>query len=113
MKLKQALKVINGTKIHMVIEATEGHFESKTLDYLAASDRKSFGEALNFASKWSDKKVSFITPEDIEILRSAFTKVFFQFYVCRIVGLFYCHFLLRSYFYISVRIGPVNIYSAA
>lgn len=61
MKLKQALKVVNETKIHMVIEVTEGHFESKTLDYLKAADRKSFSEALNFASKWSEKKVSFIT----------------------------------------------------
>lgn len=29
MKLKQALKVVNETKIHMVIEVTEGHFDSK------------------------------------------------------------------------------------
>ena len=62
MKLKQALKVVNETKIHRVIEVTEGHFDSKTLDYLAAAtDRKSFNEALNFASKYSEKKVSFIT----------------------------------------------------
>lgn len=60
MKLSQALKVVNENKIHMVIEVSEGHFEYKTLDYLAA-DRKSFSEALNFASKWREKKVSFIT----------------------------------------------------
>lgn len=59
MKLKQALKVVNETKINMVIEVSEGHFESKTLNYLAAHE-ESFREAIEFASKWSEKKVTFI-----------------------------------------------------
>lgn len=59
MKLKQALKVVNETKIHMVIEVSEGNFESKTLNYIEAHE-ESFREALEFASKWNEKKVSFI-----------------------------------------------------
>lgn len=59
MKLKQALKVVNETKIHMVIEVTDGHFETETLDYLAAH-KESFSKALEFATKWREKKVSFI-----------------------------------------------------
>ena len=53
------MKIVNETKINMVIEVSEGHFESKTLNYLAAHE-ESFREALEFASKWSEKKVSFI-----------------------------------------------------
>ena len=59
MKLKQALKVVNETKINMVIEVSEGHFESKTLNYLE-SNEESFREAIKFASKWSEKEVTFI-----------------------------------------------------
>lgn len=58
MKLNQAIKIVNETRIHMVIEVTEGYFETKTLDYLANND--STIDALHFISKWRDKKVSFI-----------------------------------------------------
>lgn len=39
MKLKQALKVVNETKIHMVIEVTEGHFDSKNIRLSSSSNR--------------------------------------------------------------------------
>lgn len=58
MKLKQALNIVNENKIHLVIEVTDGHFEYKTLDYLA--DTESLSSALNFVSKWRERKVSFI-----------------------------------------------------
>lgn len=58
MKLNQAIKIVNETRIHMVIEVKEGYFETKTLDYLANND--STIDALHFISKCRDKKVSFI-----------------------------------------------------
>lgn len=58
MKLKQALHVVNETKIHVVIEVTKGHFESKTLNYV--KDSESLREALDFVTKWHERKVSFI-----------------------------------------------------
>lgn len=58
MKLKQALNIVNENKIHMVIEVTDGYFEYKTLDYL--SDEAALSSALNFASKWRERKVSYI-----------------------------------------------------
>ena len=59
MKLKQALNIVIENKIYLVIEVTDGHFESKTLDYLA--DTESLSSALNFVSKWRERKVSFIS----------------------------------------------------
>ena len=58
MKLKQALNVVSDVKIHIVIEATEGHFESKTLDYIG--EFEPLRNALDFISKWRERKVSFI-----------------------------------------------------
>lgn len=58
MKLKQALNVVNETKIHVVIEVTKGHFEYKTLNYV--EDFESLRNALDFVTKWSERKVSFI-----------------------------------------------------
>lgn len=58
MKLKQALNVVNETKIHVVVEVTKGHFEYTTLDYL--DETESLSKALNFVSKWRERKVSFI-----------------------------------------------------
>lgn len=59
MKLNQALKVVNENRVHIVVEATKGHFERETLDYL--SDSETFDNAQKFISKWRDKKVSFIS----------------------------------------------------
>lgn len=59
MTLKQALNIVNETRIHMVVESTEGHFETETLDYLAARE-ESFSKALEFATKWRKRKVSYI-----------------------------------------------------
>lgn len=56
MTLKQALNVVNETRIHMVVESTEGHFEYTTLDYL--EETESLSKALNFVSKWRKRKVS-------------------------------------------------------
>lgn len=58
MTLKQALNVVNETKIHVVIEVKKGHFESTTIDYLG--DLESLGNAQKFISKWNERKVSFI-----------------------------------------------------